>query len=137
MAATTFITSVMDGDDYMSDEQIAQLLRQAEDRLRLQLAAKKAAPLSDLSSGLLTLPKLDSSSLPQPYAQVSESYISTLDTARLVDETDRHAANSGIRKVEDPVMLKQRALEVCLSCSRFRVFFLLFALEKLHTHTGL
>lgn len=93
----------------LSDEQIEQLLQQAETRLRQQVARK-----ADSGRYVPVIPragKLDVSALPKPYVQTNGE-IAQADTHRLLDEKHRRLADGGIRKVEDPVLVKKKALEV-------------------------
>ncbi len=85
----------------LSDEQIEQLLKQAEVRLR-----NEAQSVLRIHNAIPRGPKLDYSVLPQPYIQ-SNGQIARADSRRLIDEKDRKLAGA-IRKVEDPVALNER-----------------------------
>lgn len=102
-------TTVLGGpSEEFTDEQIEQLLQQAEERIRnpsstalTHAPATKASPLKR---------KLDESGLPTPYIQTN-GVIARADPRRLVEDSTRQQAN-GIRKVEDPLTVKKRKLEV-------------------------
>jgi hypothetical protein len=98
--------------DELTDEQIEELLKQAETRLREQQAVKLASGRH--TPAVPAAGKLDISNLPKPYVQKSGE-IARADKHRLLDEKNRKLAESGIRKVEDPVLVKNRELEVCYS----------------------
>ena len=101
--------------DELSDEQIEQLLQQATVRLREQQALKLD---SRYVPAVPTTGKLMVSTLATPYVQTTGD-IAKADTSRLVDEQHRQLADGAIRKVEDPVMVKQKNLEVrYATCSR-------------------
>ncbi len=89
----------------LSDEQIEQLLKQAEVRLR-----SEAQSVLRIHNSIPRAPKIDSSLLPQPYIQ-SNDQIARADCRRLIDDKDRKLAGA-IRKVEDPVALRRKKLEV-------------------------
>jgi len=92
----------------LSDEQIEQLLQQATVRLREQQAIKLE---SRYVPAIPAAGKLMVSSLGKPYIQTTGD-IAKADTSRLVDEQHRQLADGAIRKVEDPVVVKQKNLEV-------------------------
>jgi len=92
----------------LSEEQIEQLLQQAEARLRAGSLVVSFNRTSDL------LPHLDTSALVKPYVNIKGD-VARADTGRLIDEKTRKLA-VGIRKVEDPVFTKRKLLEV--SCCR-------------------
>lgn len=96
-------------DETLSDEQIEELLRQAEQRLQ----AVKSSKSSTSTYALPRSAKLDLSSLPQPYVAIDKS-IARTDDKRLLEDKNRQAAN-GIRKVEDPLVVKQKKIEVSVS----------------------
>ena len=95
-------------DEDLSEEQIEQLLKQAEDRLRQKALSK------DVNISGYTLPrsaKLNVSALPKPYVQITGD-IARADSRRLPDEKQRKLANGGVRRVEDPLILKRKTFEV-------------------------
>ncbi|TKA57858.1 hypothetical protein B0A49_08604, partial [Cryomyces minteri] len=98
--------SLPDSED-LSDDQIQELLKQAESRLR-QKAANTALTQRDTLSGF-RIPRLDPGTLTQPYVQ-SNGDIARVNSARLLDETDRKLSNRP-RKVEDPVVVKKKIAE--------------------------
>lgn len=95
-------------DEDLSEKQIEQLLKQAETRLLQQHSRKHD---SRYVPAIPAQGKLDISNLPAPYVQ-TEGQVARPDSQRLLDEKHRKLANSGIRKVEDPVILKRKNLEV-------------------------
>ncbi|KAK5014775.1 dTDP-fucopyranose mutase [Cryomyces antarcticus] len=98
--------SLPDSED-LSDDQIQELLKQAEARLR-QKAANTTLTQRDTLSGF-RIPRLDPGTLTQPYVQ-SKGDIARVNSARLLDETDRKLSNRP-RKVEDPVVVKKKIAE--------------------------
>ncbi|KAF2715190.1 Fcf2-domain-containing protein [Pleomassaria siparia CBS 279.74] len=87
-----------DTDEELSDEQVRELLNQAERRMR----AKQAASPIDARSKLPTL---------NP-GFVANSYMKggRLDDSKLISEEDRLLAR-GIKKIEDPVQIKKAKAE--------------------------
>lgn len=102
------LADVSEGEE-LTDVQIEELLQKAEARLREegQLAL---ADSNDLSLRLPKAPKLDPSKLPDPYVKSGATH-AQIDKARLQDQSMEAGAN-GIRKVEDPLVTKNRRLEV-------------------------
>ena len=98
----------------LSDEQIEQLLQQATVRLREQQAIKLE---SRYTPAIPAASKLMVPTLAKPYVQTTGD-IAKADTSRLVDEQHRQLADGAIRKVEDPVLVKQKNLEVSRCGSR-------------------
>jgi len=90
--------------DDLSEEQIEQLLQQAEARLR---AESSVVPFSETSD---RLPRLDTSALVKPYVN-TKGDVARADSSRLIDEKTRKLAE-GVRMVEDPVVMKRKLLEV-------------------------
>jgi len=100
----------METDEDLSDEQIEQLLKQAETRLRQQQYFSKHD-----SRYVPTIPsagKLDISTLPQPYVQ-TDGEVARVDSQKILDERQRKIADGAIRTVEDPLVIRKRTLEVC------------------------
>lgn len=91
-----------DASEDLSDEQIQHLLMEAETRLRA-----KASRTQDL---VPRLPRLDAGNAPQPYikhdGKVAELQPGRLPNSRMEEFVRRP------RKIEDPVVLKQRKAEV-------------------------
>lgn len=92
----------------LTDEQIEELLQQAEARFETENPATKVrhrhAVTPHASSTL--------SKLPEPYVSTVGGVAKT-DSHRLLAQKDRNLANER-RKVGDPVLLKQKKLEVSL-----------------------
>lgn len=122
-------------DDNLSDEQLQQLLKDAENRLRSK--GKKQNQLSEisaLSSRYCAPPPRPSHpkapktmrltirySIPQIASDKKiESYIKStahgpqIDASHLVSEQQRKLANT-FRVVEDPITVKKKSEEVCRS----------------------
>ena len=91
-------------DEDISDEQIDQLLKRAEVRLREQ------ANSQDRPNQSISLPRTSRSELPAPYVQTRDQ-IAQVDPKRLLSENDRWLANS-VKKVEDPLEVKRKKYEV-------------------------
>lgn len=94
-----------DTDDDLSDEQIRELLDEAERSLRAKQQQKSHADAP------FTLPKLN----PGHIADTSlntEGSVTRLDPSKLVNSEHRALAQ-GIKKIEDPVQAKKQKLEVC------------------------
>ncbi|KAF2095300.1 rRNA-processing protein FCF2 [Rhizodiscina lignyota] len=91
-----------DGSDDLSDEQIQMLLKEAEVRLRESAAQKTTASIS--------LPRLDASNVPRPYIK-HNGKVAQLQPERLpnskMEEFVKHP-----RKLEDPVVVKQKRAEM-------------------------
>lgn len=94
-------------EDEMSDEQMEELLAQATARLRERESSKalQAQPQK------YTFPKLDAGNLDKSYI-TSTGDVAEADRARLLEDKQRQS-HGGIRKVEDPVVARKIALEVC------------------------
>lgn len=93
-----------ESEDELSEQQIEQLLNQAAVKLRNQVATR-----DDSERQLRKTPK-SSTGFPAPPAQ-SKSGITSVDPQHLLSAQDRQNAN-GIRKIEDPVMIRQKKIEV-------------------------
>lgn len=93
-------------DEELSDEQIQTLLKQAEARLRERptSAARGAATL-------FKFPRLNVGDIAQPYVRV-DGDVARVDSSKLLDKRERGLSDQ-IRKVKDPVVVKQKLLEVC------------------------
>ncbi|CAD6439615.1 11068252-94a7-42a9-ad6d-ea5fa3bdeb1b [Sclerotinia trifoliorum] len=94
-------------DNDLSDDQIQQLLRDAEERMR----NAKQVIISDDSSSKFSLPNLGKSatSAIAPYIK-STGQTTHVDSSQLVPAKDRKLANS-VRTVEDPIVTKAKALK--------------------------
>lgn len=104
----------MEEDEELFEEQIEQLLKQAETRLRQQQHLSKHD-----SRYLPTIPaagKLDASTLPKPYVQ-HDGEVARVDTDKILDERQRKLADGAIRTVEDPLIVRKKTLEVCVRVS--------------------
>ncbi|KAL9091907.1 MAG: hypothetical protein Q9165_004659 [Trypethelium subeluteriae] len=93
-------------DEDVSDEQIHQLLKEAETRLRAQHSTALARSGKD--SSFKSLPRLDASAAEKPYIE-NDGAVARIDQSRLLSDDQRNLAN-GIRKIEDPVAVKKRAI---------------------------
>ncbi|KAJ9661698.1 dTDP-fucopyranose mutase [Coniosporium apollinis] len=91
-------------EEDLSEEQIQELLNQAETRLR-ERAVSKSRPQKVATS----LPKLNTGTLETPYVRV-EKDIARVDGSRLLDPNLRALSNQ-VRKVEEPVRQKQKQAE--------------------------
>ncbi|KAF2253837.1 Fcf2-domain-containing protein [Trematosphaeria pertusa] len=92
-----------DSDEELTDEQVRQLLNEAEKRLREKASSHPTAEKP------FTLPKLKPTQLPDTYLTTKGS-ITRLDQSKLVPEKDRALAN-GVKKIEDPVVAKRQRKE--------------------------
>lgn len=82
-------------------------MQQAEARLKEEASA---ISLKEKSDALARIPRLDTTGLPKPYVN-TKGDVARADAHRQIDEDTRKLAN-GIRKVEDPVVMKKKLLEV-------------------------
>ncbi|KZF21206.1 Fcf2-domain-containing protein [Xylona heveae TC161] len=96
-----------DADD-LSAEQITQLLKDAEQRLRPSTAAVATAGKSILAS-LPKIPTLGPNNAPQPYV-TSNGEMARVDSSRLLNN-DQRKKSEGLRKVEDPAQVKAKLQE--------------------------
>jgi len=95
-------------EDDLSAEQIHDLLKEAENRMRAKnTSAQKSR---DSSESHFTLPKLNTGIIAKPYIR-REGDVARVDSSRLLDQQDRGLSN-GIRKIEDPLQVKKRLAEV-------------------------
>ncbi|KAF2231898.1 nucleolus protein required for cell viability [Viridothelium virens] len=93
-------------DEDLADDQIHQLLEEAQTRLRAQRSTALARSGKDLS--FKGLPRLDASATEKPYIK-NDGGVARIDQSRLLSDNQRNLAN-GIRKIEDPVVMKKRAI---------------------------
>lgn len=92
-------------DEELSDEQIQTLLKQAEARLR-----ERATTAAQSAFTLPKFPRLNAGDIAQPYVR-TDGEVARVDSSKLLNERERELANK-IRKVEDPVAVKKKLLEV-------------------------
>ncbi|TVY53638.1 rRNA-processing protein fcf2, partial [Lachnellula cervina] len=91
-------------DEDLSEEQIHQLLKDAELRLKADKGRRH-----NQENALQCIPKIDSGKSVTPYIQKT-SQGAQIDPSHLVKPEERRLAN-GIRRVEDPVAVKAKAAE--------------------------
>ncbi|KAF2004469.1 Fcf2-domain-containing protein [Amniculicola lignicola CBS 123094] len=94
----------MDDED-LSDEQIQELLREAEQRMR----GKQAAALTNPTDAPFRLPKLKPGHIADNYLK-TEGSVTRLDPAKLLDPKARVLAE-GVKKIEDPIQAKKQKQE--------------------------
>jgi hypothetical protein len=97
-----------DTDEEMSDAQIRELLNEAAIRMRAKAAGNPTAT----PNAPFRLPKLRPGHLADTL-ETTEGNITRLDHAKLVDKKEQALAN-GIKKVDDPLAIKKKKLEVRL-----------------------
>lgn len=102
------ITVASRNEDDLSDEQMQELLAQAAKRR--QEKASLAFADEDEAKSTFNFPKLNTGEMVKPYVD-NKGDVATLDAKRLLGEKDRKLSE-GIRKVEDPVAVKKKTLEV-------------------------
>ena len=93
-------------DEELTDEQIDQLVEQAQRRL----SAPAPVP-ADYKYGGLPLSKPARSELPQSYVDTDGKVARLNSEGTLTNLTKRKAY--GVRKIEDPVVAKKKTQEVC------------------------
>jgi len=120
-------------DEELSDEQIQALLKKAEARLR-ERASSAAKDVSTLPK----FPRLNVGEIAQPYVRTNGD-VARVDPSKLLGKRERDLANK-IRKVEDPVAVKQRLSEVCFdvpsACLPMRKIFPFSFLSRLGSRFG-
>ncbi|KUJ19787.1 putative rRNA-processing protein fcf2 [Mollisia scopiformis] len=94
-------------DDNLSDEQLQQLLKDAEQRLRSK--SKKQNKPSEISALSHSIPRIASDTKIDSYIK-STQHGPQIDVSHLVSEHERKLANS-FRVVEDPITVKKRGDE--------------------------
>ncbi|KAF2262097.1 rRNA-processing protein FCF2 [Lojkania enalia] len=94
-----------DTDVELSDEQIRELLNEADRRMRGKQASSQTIP----TDAPLKFPKLKPGKIADAYLNTKGS-ITRADPSKLIDEKDRALA-SGVKKIEDPIQLKKQKLE--------------------------
>lgn len=100
-------------DADLDDAHIAALLAEAATRLSSSSAPSSSAlaTLAQAPLSLSRLPKLAPGALERPYVRTARG-VATADARRLLDPEQRRLAGE-IRKVEDPVVVRKREMEVC------------------------
>jgi hypothetical protein len=96
-----------DIDEELSDEQVRELLNEAERRMRATQAA--SPPIT--TDAPFKLPKLKPGHVADSYLK-TEGGVRQLDTSKLINQKERVLAY-GIKKIEDPVQVKKQKSEVC------------------------
>lgn len=91
-------------DEELSEEQVNELLEQAERSLR----AKQAS--SQSTTAPFRLPKLNPGFKPDAYLK-EEGSITRLDPSKVINKEHRALAE-GIKKIEDPIAVRKAKLEV-------------------------
>jgi len=109
----------LEEDEDLSDEQIEQLLKQAEARLRQQQHSSKHD--SRYVPTISAASKLDTSTLPKPYVQ-TDGLVARVDTHKILDERQRKIADGVIRTVEDPLLVRKKTLEVSNTSLSFSAY---------------
>jgi hypothetical protein len=112
-------------DGELTDEQMQAMLARAAKR-RQEMAVTKFA--DDSTNKTYTFPKLNTGDIAKPYVSTTGD-VAQVDSSRLLQEKDRVLANK-VRKVEDPVVLKKKAAEVCTPPPPNHLAFVLFAYEE-------
>lgn len=113
--AASITHSVAEDDGELTEEQMQALLKQAEVNLRERNSSNSDSQVQLRSAAAeFKLPKLNATDVPAPYIQTNGD-VARVDPSRLVDAQQRELANS-IRKVEDPVAVKKKQIEVSHSC---------------------
>ncbi|KAJ5449629.1 uncharacterized protein N7458_006078 [Penicillium daleae] len=90
----------------LTDDQIQQLLLEAENRLRG--SDTQIAPADDVAS--LRIPKLSTSSTLAPYMRPDAEDIATVDSAQLIDPKQKKLSNS-LRSIETKSATKKSTLQ--------------------------
>jgi hypothetical protein len=105
---TEDMSSAFKDDEELSEDRIHALLAEAESRIRQQSVNDAAE--KEKSKAFTNLPKLSAGSIGSPYIRTKGS-IAHFDQSRLLSAEQRKLAGT-IRKVEDPVLVKQNAIKV-------------------------
>ncbi len=105
ISSKAVIASVLEEEDH-SDEQVRDLLRQAEIRLR-----EKAEGLSLMRNSTQSLPKLHIGSISQPYIR-TEGGISRVDSSCILEKDVRDLADQP-REAKLTSVEKKKLAEVC------------------------
>ena len=95
-------------EDELTDEQMHELLKRAQVRLREKASSGK--PISEDSITNFKLPQLKHGDIPKAPVKLNKS-IAKADLSSLIPHHQKRSGNA-IRKVEDPVVVKKRIREV-------------------------
>ena len=109
MALPTHQLAGDDTDEELSEEQIDELLKQAEINLR----ARQAALQSTAKDTPFKLPHLRPGHIADSYV-IKDGSRTKLDPSKLIDKEQRALAD-GFKKIEDPIAIKKQKKEVCRS----------------------
>ncbi|KAF2841450.1 Fcf2-domain-containing protein [Patellaria atrata CBS 101060] len=101
------VDPLTDNED-LTDEQIQELLKQAEIRLRAKAETAQNAQIAQASS--FKFPKLDTGAIVKPYVRTDSNGVAKVDSSRLVDSSQRELSNK-VRKVEDKLVIKRKIAE--------------------------
>ena len=99
-------------EEELSDEQMQEMLAQAAKRRQEKASVALFDKDDKDKANQFNFPKLNTGEMVQPYVS-NGGDVATVDRSRLLAEQDRKLSNQ-IRKVEDPVAIKKKTLEVCL-----------------------
>ena len=99
-------------EEELSDEQMQEMLAQAARRRKEDASVALFDKDDKDKANQFNFPKLNTGEMVQPYVS-NAGDVATVDRSRLLAEQDRKLSNQ-IRKVEDPVAVKKKMLEVCL-----------------------
>lgn len=100
----------------LSDEQMQEMLAQAARRRQGKASVALVDKDDKDKANQFNFPKLNTGEMVQPYVS-NAGDVATVDRSRLLAEQDRKLSNQ-IRKVEDPVAIKKKTIEV-----RSKLFF--------------
>ena len=117
-------------EEELSDEQMQEMLAQAARRRKENASSVAPVDKDDgvVKAGQFKFPKLNTGEMVQPYVSDAGD-VATVDRSRLLGEQDRKLSNQ-IRKVEDPVAVKKKMLEVCCPLPSILPPFTHFAYEE-------
>ena len=103
-------TAGEDDDDDFCNAHVKALLQRAEKRLRQQQSSSGLAKMQTRQKSP-DPPKLETGPMVQPYIRTVNG-VAQMDNPRLLGKQERELAGQ-VRKVEDPIMVKERAAKVC------------------------
>lgn len=121
MANTIVAAHVPLSEDELSDEQMQQMLARAAARKQESISLRLAG--EETKDKQFSFPKLSTGEIAKPYVSTT-GQVAQVDSSRLLQEKDRVLADK-IRKIEDPVALKQKKAEV-------RDYFFLASFDPFH-----
>lgn len=98
-------------EEELSDEQMQEMLAQAARRRKENVSVALFDKDDKDKGNQFNFPKLNTGEMVQPYVS-NAGDVAVVDRSRLLAEQDRKLSNQ-IRKVEDPVAVKKKMLEVC------------------------